>query len=201
MNKNEYFLLDIVIEGRHFINVLTKPDIELYLNRITPKLSQKQLFIHLKNLFDSGYIVAYKKNGDKFIPTDKEIKKYLYSPKKKSIAPPYGLTEKGGALWEEYSFPNWDRYVYASYSVNDGEIISADKTLVERYLNLHPYRGKFIISGSETWDILSPWQATYWKLLPIGYRVQFLYKDQLMQTPVPETIHHQLQDIETWYGK
>ncbi|MEH2437987.1 MAG: hypothetical protein V7K25_27815 [Nostoc sp.] len=29
------------------------------------------------------------------------------------------------------------------------------------------------ISGTEVWDMLEPWQATYWKILPRGYIVRY----------------------------
>ncbi len=41
-----------------------------------------------------------------------------------------------------------------------------------------PYRQRcsdyLVVPGSEKWEELSPWQATYWKALPRGNRVRFL---------------------------
>ena len=54
----------------------------------------------------------------------------------------YGLTQEGGAQWEAFAAPDWQRYITASFGCLEdhedsmGEMICADKDWLENTLNL-----------------------------------------------------------------
>lgn len=39
------------------------------------------------------------------------------------------------------------------------------------------HHGVRVVPGSERWDAVRPWQATYWKELPAGHRVRFAFDE------------------------
>jgi hypothetical protein len=92
----------------------------------------------------------------------------------------YYLTPKGGFHWETITYPDWSRFSSIIFSKTESEdidleeVICPSKQFVEKYLSIDCYLSPVIhVPGTEVWDVLSPWQATYWKTLPTGYRVCF----------------------------
>ena len=89
--------------------------------------------------------------------------------------------QKGGGVWETLSRPNWDLFDWDSYGLdpNDGEITSTSRKLTEEFLRVRhqqSFSEDLLVPESVKWEILTPWQATYWKELPEGHRVSFLYE-------------------------
>ena len=87
----------------------------------------------------------------------------------------YYLTPQGGARWEALSHPDWNKFLIVNFlgtfPYEDG-ILGTQRENIEKLLALD----KFVLShqhipGTEVWEVLEPWQATYWKTLPRGYRV------------------------------
>ena len=70
--------------------------------------------------------------------------------------------------------PDWNRYFFHQANKESGEIASSDRDLIEELLKkdslLHDWA---LVGGTEEWEILEPWEATYWKTLPRGYRVRY----------------------------
>ena len=91
----------------------------------------------------------------------------------------YGVTGRGGAQWETLSHPQWDQFFDEGYGTNpyEGEMTASTRGLIEERLALVPYDSfiKAIIPESVRWSVLQPWEATYWKQLPIGYHIEFTY--------------------------
>lgn len=95
----------------------------------------------------------------------------------------YYLTTEGGAQWEDLAHPNWNRYFH--YSCQDKnpkqreyecEVIGTGRAEIEKFLSLSRYISidEIYIAGTEVWDVVQPWQATYWKTLPSALRVRYL---------------------------
>jgi hypothetical protein len=84
----------------------------------------------------------------------------------------------------------------------DGEIIGSDRNLVEQYDSLSRYDSDIsVVPGSEHWDVLQPWQATYWKELPVGHRLRYKY-EWVGRTPELKTdpkISEWFKEIRNWY--
>jgi hypothetical protein len=123
-------------------------------------------------LFHEGSLTAWNETENEIIPQEAEIDAGLNGAKE--IA--FGLTKQGGTQWESISRPDWNRFAtvrLANVNRNDskGEIICSNRLSVENWLTPHLFGS--VVEGSETWDVLTPWQATYWKTLPEGHRVKY----------------------------
>jgi len=161
----------------------------------------------LDRLFQDGHLIAKHRDDDKpqgtFVPTRAEIEAALAG----ALKVYYGLTLKGGARWEAVSLPDWNRYCDAFLGIDPevGTIISRDRKLVETYLSLchYAWNDMSVIAGSEKWDVLKPWEATYWKTLPDGHRIQFEYKsrDAAGVTESPPSAKQFFEGIRNWYTR
>lgn len=96
----------------------------------------------------------------------------------------YALTAAGGALWEEVAWPDWNRYLDVSFGLDpdEGEVICADPSRADKYV-FSPYQENLPLADSIRRDRLEPWKATYWKTLPLGHRIRFLYDSANRITP------------------
>ena len=84
----------------------------------------------------------------------------------------YYLTPQGGARWEAVANPNWDIFFGGriGYDPDEAYLESKNRDLLKRKLGLSEFLSSVVhIPGSEKWEILKPWQATYWKNLPMGW--------------------------------
>jgi len=186
MNKTEYWFLNLVVEGQHRLKILNHPEIELATNRRTHGLPFEELAETIYRLCQQGDITTGI--------NEREVQLSLAGIEaglSGQVSVWYGLTAQGGAKWEEYSNPNRDRYVDAWFAIDphEGEITATTRDLVEKSLAYQPAFDQLIIKGSETWEVLSPWQATYWKVLPIGYRVKFEYMLDEKTSWEPSELH------------
>ena len=90
----------------------------------------------------------------------------------------YTLTEQGGAVWEAAAQPDWSRYVHdlGGSSVNDApmtrRVEAATTEYARRYVSYICARDGV---GEPDCEVitLQPWQATSWKTLPSGVRLEF----------------------------
>jgi len=205
MDKDEYWLLDSAIEGWYSIKWLVSDDIEGSFNKQNHGLNREQLISVLDHLFQRGDLLAERMEKlvptGFFIPTQTEIEDALSG----RLDCSYGLTSQGGARWEEVSQPRWERYITAGVYADPqegAEVIGSDRQMVEKYDSLsHQLLGVSGVPGSKHWDVLEPWQATYWKVLPRGYRVRFSY-EWVEPSPDPRrdrAVTEWLKEIQNWY--
>lgn len=137
----------------------------------------------MHKLFAEGLIVAHKfgKSDDCFVLSPKQIEKALDERKDKKEHY-YRLTKKGGEYWEAFASPQWDYFIYREYGLPDdsgawvGELVCMTKDFLEDYFQSLRYHVYEIYENTIKWDVLRPWEATYWKELPIGHRVKFKCK-------------------------
>ena len=178
-------------------------------------LSHQEVLVVATRLFQSGDIIAKVWNGQtpfEEIPystlTTSQIKAHL-DDKLKVF---YALTPEGGARWEIAAHVDWNRYFqwYDSNYPNadseyEWELIGADGELMQWLLGhacyLHDYC--IYIPGTQVWDAIELWEATYWKNLPLAYRVRYRTRktfEPLGANPSPDCLETQKQ-IEEWYSK
>lgn len=226
MEKNadrELWILDTVATFRFPLDVLATQDgVAFSLNKKWHELTFDELVNTLCGLFDKGDLIAERVEQHvwlgEFVPTrDEVISGLSYLPpgrRRQTNAPSaggseiyYGLTTHGGARWEAVARPDWNRFVDASIGLDpdDGIIIASNRNLVERFLSLNPYisSGISVIVGSERWEVLEPWDATYWKTLPRGHRVTYDYKlpqESRVIQPSLE-VSQFLEEINNWYTR
>lgn len=202
MDKNEYWLLDSVVEKWDSLKCLVSDDIEGAFNKRSHGLNRDELVSVLDRLFRRRDLLAQrmeKSVSGFFIPTKTEIED-AFDGRLNCF---YGLTAQGGARWEEVSQPNWERYICDSVYAEpqEGETIGSDRGLVEQYDLLSRYDSEIsVVPGSKHWDVLRPWQATYWKELPVGHRLRFKY-EWVERTPEPTNpkIWEWFKEIHKWY--
>ena len=216
--RGEYWLLDNVVEAEFAICKLTdnrNTSVEPgFFDEKGHGLTHALLLEALHRLLASGLIYA-KNEGDGSISTAEGIERALNETISRNYAPfdmgkPtfYGLTQKGGAQWEAFTVPRWQKYIAADFHWPDDskkamwEVICADKNWIGRYYESFCFHRQIEVSlESIEWEYIAPWQATYWKQLEGAYRLRFHYqdkkKDENFPPPrlwPPETFHSAWRD-------
>ncbi|MCX7423731.1 MAG: hypothetical protein NT013_29925 [Planctomycetia bacterium] len=109
----------------------------------------------------------------------------------------YGLTGTGAARWERFAEPNWSRF--ASWVIPDDnllEVIAGSKVYLDELMaNVDVLSQDPIVPTSIVEDVLTPWDATYWKQLSCGYRVRCQTIDLNQNLALLE------QSLKRWRGK
>ncbi|WP_155968903.1 hypothetical protein [Kamptonema formosum] len=211
IQQAEYFIVRRVWESFGDCNQNLQ-DVALDFN-----LSQADILIAAHNLFQKGDILAeVYRDGTKFSDvamTLEEIQATLDG----KLQPYYYLSAEGGSRWEAVFSPNWNRYYkYVCRDYRSGkipeyecEILSADRQLIKKLLSVSTYIWSEVpIPGTEVWDVLEPWQATYWKTLPRAYRVRYKARQNNRGTntsPKEEAAMRQayewFSEIQKWYAE
>jgi hypothetical protein len=111
-------------------------------------------------------------------PTVKEIAS-SYTQPEPGLA--IGLTQEGGAAWEALAHPRWGLYIRNWTREVDADDVcgpwEAQMWSRTRERLVEAIRVNWLgepIGGTEEWQSLSPWRATYWKTLRHGWHVRFL---------------------------
>lgn len=113
----------------------------------------------------------------------------------------YRLTSQGGAAWERYARPRWDRFVAHSDRVERGQVTTKRRwnrvrsASRQRLDQIVEYRKKKIWASVEPCDerrgIERPFRATYWKELPEAHWVEY----EVTMMPFPPS---GMSDEERW---
>ena len=160
------------------IRALTSDSLEEWFNRPHHGLDLTGVANTLRHLLTEGLIVLFPGNGEALHDDEEELRRLVEvgyrGPLFKTTY--YGLTAAGGEAWEKVARPDWDRYIDSSFGTEPdaGEVICADPARAERYL-FSPYQEHQPLPDCVRRDCLEPWPATYWKTLPAGHRIRFLY--------------------------
>jgi hypothetical protein len=100
----------------------------------------------------------------------------------------YGLTSRGGHVWELFARPRWDWYLDdheegpgddSSAPANDGAksryVIATDRARLDRYMwSMH--HEVDVVAGSEILSEVPVWQLAYWKAPQTGIRCSFRFR-------------------------
>jgi hypothetical protein len=217
MDKIEYWFLDAAIRLKIPFHLLSASNVDEMLNRPHHHLSMADLIIVLERLFERGdlFLEYINRDGQRYQtqkPSQIEIKAALsltqdaWSGQAERVF--YGVTDHGGALWETLSHPQWEHFYDEGYGIHpyEGEITASTRGLIEERLALVPYDSfiKSIVPQSVQWSVLQPWQATYWKQLPVGYRIEFTYlplseAEKGARSTPPDRVHAWYQRVRRWY--
>ena len=99
----------------------------------------------------------------------------------------YYLTQEGAAQWSSIAMPNWLKF-YSQYGVGNDEceewaIETATRERAEElFLAMHQ-QYDVVFSNEEALEPLEPWNATYWKVLPKGFRLIMHTKGRVFSSP------------------
>ncbi|CBN53848.1 MULTISPECIES: hypothetical protein [Kamptonema] len=120
----------------------------------------------------------------------------------------YYLTPQGGARWEAMAHPDWNKFFIVNFlgqfPYEEGFFCTQREILeqllaLERLIFMYEH-----IPGTEKWNVLEPWEATYWKTLPRGYHVSCEFQpndsslDYQKEGASPELIE-EYQQARQWY--
>ena len=183
--RGEYWLLEAVVTAKIPLCWLDWEGLEEILNQQGHGLSRPDLVRTLARLFDSGLIEAHKEEDASYALTAKQIEDALNETQSRGIGNyhVYGLTLQGGAQWEEFSAPDWNRFIDASTTFDSdekqiGRVECLHKQHLEAYLQGLHHMNKSIREETMRWKELRPWQATYWKEFPSGWQVTYEFDDE-----------------------
>ncbi|WP_217918893.1 hypothetical protein [Myxococcus sp. AM010] len=179
----DLWLLEAAMELPTPLHMLVEPNPHVALNMADdPRLSREELCERLSLLAERGLIRVH------MLPDGLQA---LFSPEAISSAmdarqsrTPFGysLTDAGGAAWEHHARPDWSRFVNAGQepSADDAQdawvIEAASLEAAEGEFHFHESLGDVHqpVSASKRGEVLTPWQVTYWKALPHGYRLRYV---------------------------
>jgi hypothetical protein len=180
LTRGQYWLLEAAVECRSWLAGLNDEDFyRPALNRSSHGMSDDVLIRTLTAMLRDGVIEIVTRGDHKLLhPSEVELLEIVNSRNSDVL---YGLTSRGGALWESFAFPRWDRYMTDEGSEEVDESGRRQAVL----LSLHEGNcGRFkndldrylISKGRQPAEIVSrrvvaPWQATYWKQFDRGHEV------------------------------
>jgi hypothetical protein len=178
LDRREYWILAVAIRSWIPVAVLAEPNRAEIFNLPGPSFTPIELLETLDRLFQRGDLVAQQEherdNGQNaFTPARHEVEAALAN----EIKLYYRLTTQGGARWEAAVRPRWNLFICARCDSETRQCVAtaSERQLVEQYLAARPYQsiGGSRIKGTESWEVLRPWQATYWKTLAVGHQVRY----------------------------
>jgi hypothetical protein len=172
----ELWLFETAFHGLLPFQMLTYRHMEALHNKPSHGLAPDALADLLERLLWEGEIFVEDREGQRRLFSGAELGEMLRNGTRDRDAA-YGLTEKGGARWEIEARADWSRYVQDSViqercKPRVREIVCVDRDRFETYVTRGLAEMGETTSGSDTRDVLTPWAATYWKTLPVGYRLR-----------------------------
>lgn len=213
LSRAEYWILETVAEAQVPLHWLgSESNFIQVLNKAGHGLDRAGIAAALEQMFEAGWLYVLAQSGREFAPTRSQIERQLAAH---DLAHDdwvhYGLTALGGAAWEAFACPRWERFVDETFYDPDHDpqdravMIGADRMLVyHRFewmcnVGFHPYCGLRPLAKSAQWETLRPWQATYWKELPWGYRLEYEFVPHPHE-PEPRNIAFEfLSHFPRWY--
>lgn len=143
-------------------------------------LSHAEVAVAADSLFQRGDIrakVFVDKRDQKGIPNVILTRAGIKDELDGRMIASYYLTSQGGARWESMASPDWSKFLNIENfdCPGQGLLVGTTKNIVEKFLALDCFLAVSYkhIPGTEVWQVLEPWPATYWKTLPRGYQVAY----------------------------
>lgn len=180
-------------------------------------MTRDELLQTLWALFERGDLIADHELLGEHVPTREQISAALVPPVRQPNggvawgtgpdAPlSYGLSPAGAARWERLAKPDWARYFamegFEEHEQECREVVAGSRNHLDELLqHSRGLWGREIDAGSLELDVVTPWEATYWKTLPAGYRARF--SDRYEQVtdfaldPTPE-YRQRVWDLRRW---
>ncbi len=152
-------------------------------NRFWPGLAPRELTEHFFRLWIDGLIDCAEGEDEPAIAPDYQLAREQFEfdetvadrPEGNSLT--YRLSSQGGDVWAEYAAVDWSRF-FSSWHGSGAEEWTLSASLLEPIeiaLQI-PEIAPRPVRGTAKWEILQPWQATYWKSLSIGHRLSYQYE-------------------------
>jgi hypothetical protein len=178
----DLWLLEVVLELPTPLHMLVEPHPYVALNMADdPRFSREELCERLSLLAERGFIRIHElPDGLEELYSPEQISRAIDARRPRTFFG-YELTPEGGAVWERHARPDWSRYVNAGEEPTASEapdawvIEAASLEAAEEELRFHEALGdeNQPVHASKRGEELVPWQVTYWKTLPRGYRLRY----------------------------
>lgn len=168
MNQTEYLILEFAVECYQTFTQVVQEE----------NLFYSEVVNAAHHLFQNGDILASLYSRED--PEEEEISNVvltfdeIQANLNGELLADYYLTPQGGAKWEALAHPNWNQFSSGFFGCPDNKIgiIGTHRQLVETFLAIDCFMGGHKhIPGSEVWEVLESWEATYWKTLKNAYFV------------------------------
>lgn len=193
LSRGEFWLLAAAVEYGIPLPVLALPEwvpggsmdtIDIALNRQGHGLAFAALVDTLMQSKRNGWIEFGRPFRNESAPISDsdadEIAAFLRERGRGLETVHYWLNADGGAVWESFARPQWDRFIEQGTEYpEDGSpfermttIETSDWQWLDKYLRSQTSE-QVVEAGSITLAELRPWQATYWKTLSFGLRCTF----------------------------
>lgn len=175
MKKEEYLILKKAITYYRTLREVSLED----------KVQSEEVAKAATKLFTEGDILAEVMGENKAEPPYEDYEWYqdiILSPEdvianlNGDLTAYYYLTPQGGAKWEAVSNPNWNLFYLEKIYFNPdvANLEGINKSILEKWLNFSDFLSSVMpVSGSEEWEVIEPWKATYWKILQKAWRVTY----------------------------
>lgn len=207
LNRGEFWLLACAVEYSIPLPLLALPEwvpggtmdtIDICLNRQGHGLDFQRLVDTLLQLLRDGWIELGRPFANEPEPLSNlagdEIAAFLRERCAARARVFYWLTAQGGAVWESFARPQWERFLASSCEFpEDGStfeqrhtVETSDWQWLDKYLRAQAVE-QVVEAGSMTLEELRPWQATYWKTLPFGLRCTFRSAEHRLHGHVPDS--------------
>jgi hypothetical protein len=184
IDRADLALLNAVSEDEWAAYLLAgDASMEAIMNKPSHGLAPHELSQHFFKLWTAGLIeCSLEFSGPPVTPDSEQTKRQFERtqdwPPTNENCLVYRLSKPGGEMWEHFARPDWGRFLLSSVGEHDNEwtLTGADRDLVQRWRVLgSSFDAGFPapLAGTENWEIFRPWQATYWKILPVGHRLKF----------------------------
>lgn len=177
--RAEYWILELVVEGSWPLTYLASRNIDEMFNRPGHGLDRPALIDCLEGLFVAGLIEGGVSPGD--LPASPLSRDRIIAaldeagPREERPYTYYQLTAKGASQWEAFAKPNWRHFVLddSDCEAKGGQLTCMDRKWLGVYLARSSIAEGPIDQNSVKYQEIGPWEATYWKVLRQGWRVEF----------------------------
>lgn len=185
IEKADFALLNAVSEDEWAAYLLAgDASTETIMNKPSHGLSPDELSLHFFNLWSAGLIeCSAASSGNQVTPDLQRARDQFVRtenwPPSDDLCLVYRLSQSGGDTWEQFAHPDWNKYLVSSagdQNPHEWTLTGTNRDLVQHWRDLGSNFDAgfpFPLAGTERWELLQPWQATYWKTLPIGHRLKF----------------------------
>jgi hypothetical protein len=166
------------------LGLLIKEETMGGINRHWPGLPPRELTEHFFRLWSEGLIECAEGEDEPAIAPDYELARKQFelenpsSDRPEGVSLTYRLTSQGGDVWANYAGVDWNRFFssWAGSEFNEWTLNASVREPIVIALKLREV-SPLPIPGTERGQILQPWQATYWKVLPTGNRLRNRYEN------------------------
>lgn len=208
ISRLEFWILNSCSLHEESIRALGWDDLNFvtWFGRYRPTSDLAELANVLMSLFLRGDLTSsWDSDGEdwkqhSFCPSRTEVDSVISrTPSQRDLW--YYLTPQGGARWETAANPDWSKYVEARWKPYDEDCVrfeyqatSTEYEAVGIDVREEWFCGRSFKFDTARWCIIRGWKATYWKTVPLAYR---LTGAMIQVAPEPSTFW--LRRRYTWY--